>query len=444
VLLKNMRENIMTGFGLWGKNEYTSWQDEQMSWKETCYIGDWSWLAEVRVKGPDAEKFFSRLCVNSFNNYAVGQCKHVIMCNDAGKIVGEGILIKHAEDEYEWQGGMQAEVDGPPVQWLKYHFSKGNYNAEMEFPNNLFKFQVSGPKAIYVMEKACREGLRDIPFMHMKKAVIDGVEVRLIRQGMAGEIGFEVQGLKEFHNKIHAYILEIGKEFGIRILGSRTAMINHLEAGFPTIGLDYLPAVYSESERDFLKFANPHLSDEDLYDSDKNVFSFLSKVSGSFEADDISAWYRSPVELNWTKNIKFDHDFIGREALEREVANPKRTLVTLEWNSEDVVDVYASYYRDETPYDFMDIPQRSSFAFSFNVDKVLVGDKLVGVSTSRGYSYYFRKMLSHCVIDVEYSTPGTEVVVEWGEPGHRKKLIRAIVAPSPYKKDNRKADLKSL
>ena len=26
----------------WGGPEYTSWKDEQMSWKKTCYIGDWS------------------------------------------------------------------------------------------------------------------------------------------------------------------------------------------------------------------------------------------------------------------------------------------------------------------------------------------------------------------------------------------------------------------
>ena len=35
--------------------------------------------------------------------------------------------------------------------------------------------------------------------------------------------------------------------------------------------------------------------------------------------------YRSPVELGWGKNIIFDHDFIGRKALEPEVADPMST-----------------------------------------------------------------------------------------------------------------------
>lgn len=442
MILKNARENKISGFGLWGKNEYSSWQDEQMSWKENCYIGDWSWLAEVRVKGPDAEKFFSGLCVNSFANFKVGKCKHAIFCNSDGKIVGEGILKKHGIEDFEWQGGYVSEFASPPVQWLNYHFETGNYNAIMEQPNNLFKFQISGPKAIYVMEKACECELRDIPFMEMRNARIDGLDVQLIRQGMAGEIGFEVQGPIECHDRFQQYILTIGKEYGMRILGSRTAMINHLEASFPTIGCDYTPAVYDENERDFLQFANPGLSSEDLYDSDKNSFALLSKIGGSFEADEISAWYRSPVELNWTKNINFDHEFIGRKALEHEVENPKRTMVTLEWNAEDIMDIYASYYRDEQPYDFMDVPQR--FPFCFSVDKVLDGDTLIGLSSSRGYSIFFKRTLSHCVIDLDYALPGTEVTVEWGEPGHPKKMIRAIVAPSPYKKDNRKIDLKSL
>ena len=77
-------------------------------------------------------------------------------------------------------------------------------------------------------------------------------------------------------------------------------------------------------------------------------------------------------------------------------------------------------------------------------DKVMKNGKVVGVSTSRGYSYYFRQMLSLCPIDVEFSETGTQVAVIWGEPGHPQKEIRAIVAPAPYKKDNRKVDIHNL
>jgi vanillate/3-O-methylgallate O-demethylase len=77
-------------------------------------------------------------------------------------------------------------------------------------------------------------------------------------------------------------------------------------------------------------------------------------------------------------------------------------------------------------------------------DKVTLRGRPVGVATSRGYSYYFRQMLSLCVIDVDCSEVGTEVAVIWGEPGEPQKEIRALVAAAPYKKDNRRIDLRNL
>src|SRR6516165_4598475 len=75
----------------WGQPEYTDWIDESMSWKETCYIGDWSFLWERRFRGRDALRLFSDLTVNSFANFAIGQAKHAIHCNADGKVIHEGI-----------------------------------------------------------------------------------------------------------------------------------------------------------------------------------------------------------------------------------------------------------------------------------------------------------------------------------------------------------------
>ena len=75
---------------------------------------------------------------------------------------------------------------------------------------------------------------------------------------------------------------------------------------------------------------------------------------------------------------------------------------------------------------------------------MLKNGKLVGVTTSRGYSYYFRQMLSLCTIDVNQSEIGNEVIVIWGNPGGPQKEIRAKVAPAPYKQDNRRLDVAKL
>ncbi len=426
------RTQVDVGFP-WGKLEFTDWMDESMSWKETCYIGDWSWLDEFHAKGPDAIKLFSDLCGSSFAKFDIGQAKHVVMCSRKGKVIGEGILMRFAEDEVEFQ------TRGPGTTWLEFNVKKGRYNVTTDCTISKFKLHVQGPKSPALLEKLTGESLRDIKFMYFRTSRIKGRDVFFLRQGMAGEIGYELQGPNSDKDTVFDAIMEAGKEFGIRRLGSRTAMINHLEACFPTITHDYIPAVADEPE--YYEAYNVKV-DDDRSPLWFRSFERCTKVKGSFDADDISAWHRSPVELGWAKNIKFDHDFHGREALEAEVSNPKRTIVTLVWNLDDVMDVWASVFRDDVPYDFMDMPRGQWFVMYAN--SVMKGDRLVGVTSSRGFSRYFQQMLSLCTIDIEHSKPGTEVTVVWGDPGHRKKLIRATVAPAPYKEDKRKIDVSKV
>ena len=78
----------------WGLPEYTDWMDESMSWKENCYIGDWSFVWNRRIKGPDAIKLFSDISTASFETFDIGQAKHVVNCNEDGKVLHNGILSR--------------------------------------------------------------------------------------------------------------------------------------------------------------------------------------------------------------------------------------------------------------------------------------------------------------------------------------------------------------
>ena len=402
----------------WGGPQYTDWMDEQMSWKQTCYIGDWSFLRDLVIEGTDVLKLFSEISVNSFANFDIGQAKHVIHCNENGKVIAQGLLMRVGEQKFLNQSGSSW--------YAEFILKKAKYNASCHVQNTFF-YQVSGPKALYVVEKAAGEGLRDINYMRFRNIWINGREVICLRQNMAGEIGFELQGSKEYSQEIYNTILDVGKDFGIRRLGHKTAMINHLESCVPTHAWHYFPDHFStEGYEQFLTNNGKH----------------QVKIKGSYEGDDINDYFLSPVEMGWTKNIKFDHDFIGRKALEAEVANPKRAVVTLEFNNEDMVDIYTSLFHEGDPYEPMDLPHQDMWITWY--DKVLKDGKLIGISTVPGYSYYFRKILSLTFIDIEFSKPGTEVVVVWGNPGRPQKHIRATIASAPYKKDNRRIDLAKL
>src|SRR5271156_5453272 len=103
-------------------NEYTGFLDESMSWKQTCYIGDWSPLWKLMVTGPDALRFFSDLSVNSFDSMEIGRGKDAIFCNQDGKLTGDGVFMRLGEERFFYQSG-------PGAPWAQFMFGQGKYNA---------------------------------------------------------------------------------------------------------------------------------------------------------------------------------------------------------------------------------------------------------------------------------------------------------------------------
>ncbi|MXR20467.1 aminomethyl transferase family protein [Halobacterium bonnevillei] len=422
----NRRED----FGGRRSGEYTHWIEEQLSWKETCYLGDWSFLANLSLEGPDARDLLADLSINSFDDFAVGQGKHLVQCTEDGYVVADGVLVRDGDDSFV--------VHGVPAYWTDFNRRSGDYDASATF-RDTFNFQVQGPNALAVLDALADHDLRDVDFMHSGTLEIAGTDVRAVRFGMSGELGFELHGPGAAKQEVWDAILDAGEAHGIRRLSVKTSSINQLEAGIATRVRDFISAIFGDDMADYREYleANAH---RDLV---------THPIEGSFDADDVEAWYRTPVELGWHYS-EFDHDFLGRSALEAEAADPERTFVTLEWNEADVVDVYASLFRDGDTHKYMDMPHQQKRAMV--ADRVLKDGEDVGVATMRGYSYYFREMLSLCTIDVEHSDPGTEVTVLWGEGSdptsptvedHAQKEVRATVAGRPYKEDRRREDIRS-
>ena len=164
-------------------------------------------------------------------------------------------------------------------------------------------------------------------------------------------------------------------------------------------------------------------------------------LAGSFVSDNVEDYYLNPWELGYGSFVKFDHDFIGRDALEQIDPETQRKKVTLAWDGEDVAKIFASLFdTDGDAYQFFDVPIANYGASNF--DSVLDADgNLVGLSMFTGYSANEKRALSLATVDPQIEL-GSEVHVVWGEPagGTRKKTVepheqlsvRAIVSPVPY------------
>ena len=56
-----------------------------------------------------------------------------------------------------------------------------------------------------------------------------------------------------------------------------------------------------------------------------------SRIAGSFVSDDIEDYYTNPWELGYGNHLKFDHDFIGRDALAAQRRRMPRMAVEKEY-----------------------------------------------------------------------------------------------------------------
>ena len=405
--------------------EYEGWREEQLSWKTTAYISaSLNPSPTFAFKGPDAKRFISENLTNGTKTLEIGGGRHGIMCNEEGLLVSDGVILRTGEDEYltYWM-----------APYIAYALESGNYNCTGEYlTGKVFFLQVAGPRSLEILEKAAGESLDDIQFMHHRMSSIKGHSCRILRLGMAGSLGYEIHGDLEDAQEVYNAIWEAGEPLGLHKLGYHTYMMNHTESGFPQ-AYYHFPYAW-ENDEGYRK-----------YMKEKNIKQGAKPALLGSMGPDIKLRYRNPVELGWEKCINFNHEFRGKEALQKIVENPKRKMVTLEWNKEDIFDVYKSQFEPGEPYPNLDEPNHFLYHYGNQVmyaDQVL-DDKgnLIGCSSGRAYSYYYRAMISLCSIDVEFSEIGTEVTVVWGDEGTRQKKIRAKVTRFPYYNEDRNEDV---
>jgi vanillate/3-O-methylgallate O-demethylase len=410
--------------------EFSNWRDEQHAWRDTSCLFDQSHhMTDLYIKGPDALKLLSALGVNSFANFQVNKAKQFVAVNPDGYVIGDAILFFLDDDVLSLVGRPSAH------NWVQYHGETGDYDVTFERDERsavnptgrkLYRFQVQGPTALEVLQKAAGP-LPEIKFFNMGEITIAGHKVRALHHGMSGVPGLELFGPWDEGDDVRAAIVEAGKEFGLAQVGSRVYATNTLESGWIPCPL---PAVFTGDD---LKAYREWLP--------ANGYEATGSLGGSMYSDDISDYYLTPWDLGYGGFVKFDHDFVGRDALEKmEAAGPKRKKVTLAWNGEDVTAAMGTMFQKDNRAKYIDLPL-SNYSTWPN-DKVLKDGKQVGVSTFSGYSSNESSMLSLAVVDVEQSEPGTEVTLVWGEEGggsakpvverHEQTEIRAIVSPAPY------------
>jgi vanillate/3-O-methylgallate O-demethylase len=412
------------------KPEFTNWRDEQRAWSSTVAIMDQSHhMTQLFLWGADLIPMLSTISPNTFATFRVGIAKQLIAVNHSGYLIGDGILFYNSDDAeglvlighhilIDWVrfNAEKAQASGQDV----HHRLEANSAMRNGVDPTFYRYELQGPEADKVMEKLWGS-IPEVKFFHIADVEIAGKKVKALRHGMAGQPGFEFYGPYSDGPAVIAALQEAGAEYDITMVGAKAYSSSPLESGWvPTPFPAIWDADFAEY-RDWLPAAR------------------AGSIGGSLYSTDVHDYQFTPFDLGLGRSVKFDHHFHGREALEKHAASPARRKVTLLWNAEDVAAIVRSQVEPGIPAKFLDFP-KARYGF-YQMDRVELEGKLVGISTDAGYIAYDQLYMSLATLDADVPE-GAVVDVVWGEDPvsrkpqvdqkHRQVTIRATVAPAPY------------
>jgi len=414
--------------------EFSNFRREVIAWRDSAVLFDQTHhMVNLFVSGPDALRLITDTGINSTANFPVDSAKQFVPVSPEGGVIGDGILFRLAAEEFVFVGR------APVANYLTFRAGQG-YQVEIvrderspsrpygkQVTRTLWRFQIQGPNAWPVIEKLNGGPVEQPRFFRMGYLEIAGERVRTLRHGMAGAPGLELWGPFETYDKIREAILDAGREFGLEPCGARAYSCNTLESGWIP---SPLPAIYTSTGLEDYRRWLP-----------AEGYEATNALAGSYVSDRIEDYYLNPWELGYGSFVKFDHDFVGRDALSGIEPERQRRKVTLAWNADDVARLLASPVNEGGPqYQFFDLPNANYGSSNYDIVQDADG-RQVGLSLFTGYSANERRALSLATVDPQVPI-GAEVQVIWGEPGggsrkttvqpHDQLTVRAVVSPAPF------------
>jgi glycine cleavage system aminomethyltransferase T len=390
--------------------EYTRWWKESRALRNAAVLGDWSWLNKTRVRGPDAARFMNYATVKDLSKQQLGQIVYTPMVNEDGKVAIEGLTLKFGDNDYLF-------TQSGALKWLEFLRDTTGMKVEFEDVTPDFTcYALQGPRSTEVLEALTGESWKDLKFSRFRRVFLLDTETLVARQGVTGEIGYEFL-MRTDTGRAHELwraLRDTGKDFGLRELGFKAQMIGHTETGIATVIRDFLPARGKpEAMRKMMRY---WMSAEELAAIDWDIREQLC----------------SPGELGWGYTVDSKKpQFHGREALAREAdrGGPARRLMGLEWNGEDMAELYAAQFRDAPAAPPPDLPYGQFRVLFLKIHQV---KNHVGWGSGYAYSPTLRRMISLARLERRLE-PGAGVEVLWGgfsdEPACR---IRATVRALPF------------
>ena len=223
-------------------------RDEVAAVRGGVGILDVSTLGGIEIRGPDAAEFLNRMYTFAYTRQPVGRSRYVMMCDETGAIVDDGITCRfHERHFYVTTTSSGASNVYRDMLWWNAQWRLAIDISDVT--NAYSAVNLAGPHARKVLEQLTDDiylSLDGFPYMDVRTGRIAGIPARVLRIGFVGELGFEIHIPSSQGEALWDGLMSAGKEYGIRPFGLEAQRVLRLEKGHIIIGQDTDGLTYPE------------------------------------------------------------------------------------------------------------------------------------------------------------------------------------------------------
>ena len=140
---------------------------------------------QIQLKGPDAGRLAQILCPRDLTKCVEGQGKYVAICNHAGTIINDPILLKRADDMY-WMSIADSNIEF----WAGAIAAERGLDVDVSEPD-VSPMAIQGPRAEDVIASIFGDWVRELKYFWFRETSLGGIPLAVARSGWSKQGGFE-------------------------------------------------------------------------------------------------------------------------------------------------------------------------------------------------------------------------------------------------------------
>ncbi len=360
-------------------------QPEYAAIRNGAALIDVSPLYKYIVEGLDARALVDRVFTRNARKQKVHQVVYTPWCDEDGKILQEGTVMRLAEDRF------QINAAEPALRWLATNAA--GLSVEVRDHSALTSaLAVQGPRSRDLLDEVTGGAVEQLAFFHSTPCRIGDADVVISRTGYTGDLGYELWIPAAETLKVWDVLIAAGQGHGAVPCGLLALDVARIEAGFILVGVDYVSAEHAR---------------------------IPSQQSSPYE-----------LGLGWAVKLKKKTPCIGRDALAREKRRGSAwRLVGLEiaWEPLEALYLEAGL-----------MPDLPAVAWREPVP-VYAGGRQVGRATSGCWSTTLKKYVVLASVEAAHARLGTELGMEVTVDYCRRQAPARVVELPFYRPERMRA-----